>query len=182
MLYIKLDLEANNMQELKFKKLHPKAVLPTYAKPGDAGMDLVATEIISNSDQYYEVKFGLAVEIPEGKVGLLFPRSSVTKKDLILKNCVGVIDSGYRGEITARFDVSPIFVYRLLLTALNGIAEAERFIDLQATPSEEFIDLAASAKQYEEGDKVVQLIIFDIPQFKSVWAETLSDSERGTVS
>lgn len=46
---------------------------------------------------------GLAVEIPEGYVGLVFPRSSNAKKDLLLSNSVGVIDSGYRGEIMAKF-------------------------------------------------------------------------------
>jgi dUTP pyrophosphatase len=47
----------------------------------------------------------LAVEIPEGMVGLVFPRSSVRNYDLVLSNGVGVIDSGYRGEIMATFNV-----------------------------------------------------------------------------
>ena len=51
---------------------------------------------------------GLAVEIPEGHVGLLFPRSSVYKSGLTLTNSVGVIDSGYRGEIMMKFQVSSI--------------------------------------------------------------------------
>lgn len=90
--------------KVKIKRLSEKALIPEYAKPGDAGMDLIATGI------YYEDEFdnivyktGLAFEIPEGYVGLLFPRSSNSKKHLLLSNSVGVIDSGYRGEIILKF-------------------------------------------------------------------------------
>lgn len=89
--------------KVKIKRLHADAVIPTYAKPGDAGLDLVAVDINTDAPAYVEYRTGLAFEIPEGYVGLLFPRSSVSKKDLILTNCVGVIDSGYRGEVTFRF-------------------------------------------------------------------------------
>ena len=85
------------------KKLHPNAVIPTYAKQGDAGMDLVATEIINEETFQITYGTGLAMEIPEGFVGLVFPRSSIRKTDLSLTNCVGVIDSGYRGELQATF-------------------------------------------------------------------------------
>lgn len=88
--------------KVKFKKLHPDAVTPTYAKPGDAGLDLTAVAIFT-SPEYIEYQTGLSFEIPEGYVGLLFPRSSVTKKALMVKNSVGVIDSSYRGEVSVRF-------------------------------------------------------------------------------
>ena len=90
---------------MKFKKLHSNAILPKHAKPGDAGADLVAV-----SKEWDEEKeklvfgTGLAVEIPEGFVGLLFPRSSICKTLLSLSNAVGVIDSGYRGEIKFFFN------------------------------------------------------------------------------
>lgn len=90
--------------QLKFKRLHADAVIPQYAKAGDAGLDLVATEIIFNDTDDFgniNVKFGLAVEIPENHVGLLFPRSSIYKNNTLLCNSVGVIDSGYRGELQA---------------------------------------------------------------------------------
>lgn len=90
------------MTSLKFKKLHPEAVLPSYAKPGDAGLDITATSV-QVSDKFVQYGTGISVEIPEGHVGLIFPRSSVTKQDLMLKNSVGVIDAGYRGEIMFRF-------------------------------------------------------------------------------
>ena len=89
--------------EVKIKKLHPNAIIPSYSKPGDAGMDLTVTEVYKNSDTEVTYGFGIALEIPEGYVGLVFPRSSIRKTDLLLTNAVGVIDSGYRGEIQATF-------------------------------------------------------------------------------
>jgi dUTP pyrophosphatase len=89
--------------QVRIKKLNSNAVIPSYAKDGDAGMDLVATRIISNTT--FDVSYGtdLAMEIPNGFVGLVFPRSSIRKYELALSNSVGVIDSGYRGELQATF-------------------------------------------------------------------------------
>lgn len=88
------------------KKLVPEAVVPVYAKPGDAGLDLTATSVEFDAvSRKLKVGYGLAVEIPFGYVGLLFPRSSVHKSGMILSNCVGVIDSGYRGEVCSVFYV-----------------------------------------------------------------------------
>jgi dUTP pyrophosphatase len=89
--------------KVRIKKLSENAVIPTYAKDGDAGMDLVATSIKFDGTQV-TYGTGLAMEIPEGFVGLVFPRSSIRKTDLSLSNSVGVIDSGYRGEIQATFN------------------------------------------------------------------------------
>ena len=88
---------------IKIKKVHPSAVLPTYAKEGDAAMDLYATEIIRDKYGNYVYLTGIALEIPMGFVGLLLPRSSVSKTSLGLANSVGVIDSGYRGEIMLKY-------------------------------------------------------------------------------
>ena len=88
---------------VKVKKLVPEAVVPSYSKVGDAGMDLTITKEIENTSFSVSYGFGIAMEIPKGYVGLVFPRSSVRNQDLILSNCVGVIDSGYRGEIQATF-------------------------------------------------------------------------------
>ena len=90
--------------KVRIKKLNELAVIPTYAKDGDAGMDLVATSIISTTSTQITYGIGLALEIPKGFVGLIFPRSSVRKTRLMLSNCVGVIDSGYRGELQATFN------------------------------------------------------------------------------
>jgi dUTP pyrophosphatase len=90
--------------KVRIKKLNENAVIPSYAKDGDAGMDLVATSIISTTSTQITYGIGLALEIPKGFVGLIFPRSSVRKTRLMLSNCVGVIDSGYRGELQATFN------------------------------------------------------------------------------
>ena len=90
--------------KVKIKRLNKDAVLPYKAHATDAGMDMVATSRDfddGNGNVVYGT--GIAVEIPQGYVGLVFPRSSVSRQDMVLSNSVGVIDSGYRGEITFKF-------------------------------------------------------------------------------
>ena len=89
---------------VKIKKLHPDAVIPKYSKVGDAGLDLTAISEEWNEDNsIVTYDTGLAIEIPKGHVGLLFPRSSIYKTSLDLTNAVGVIDSSYRGSIMLKF-------------------------------------------------------------------------------
>ncbi len=88
--------------EIKIKKIHPNAKIPKYSKEGDAGMDVYATSK-REGDKFIEYGTGLSFEIPDGYVCLIFPRSSLSNKDLILANHVGVLDSGYRGELIIRF-------------------------------------------------------------------------------
>lgn len=88
--------------QVKIKKIHPNAVVPSYAKVGDAGLDLTCVSMESN-EMYIEYDTGLAVELEDGYVGLVFPRSSISKYHLNLANSVGVVDSGYRGSIKLRF-------------------------------------------------------------------------------
>jgi dUTP pyrophosphatase len=134
---------------VKIKKLVENAVIPAYSKKGDAGLDLTAVSV-SFEKNYVSYKTGLAVEIPEGFVGLLFPRSSNSKMDLILTNSVGVIDSGYRGEIELR--------YKLVA---NGV-----------TPS--------IVGTYNIGDRVGQLIIIPYPSIEFQEVTELSTTERNT--
>ena len=133
----------------KFKKLSPSAITPSYAKEGDAGLDISAiTYTINKEHNFIEYHTGLAFEIPKGHVGLLFPRSSVSKTDLRLANCVGVVDSGYRGEITFRYKF-----------------EKDSYF--------------ASLKRFQEGDRVGQLVIMPYPEIELQEEETLSETERG---
>lgn len=89
---------------VKVKKLVKEAVIPTYAKNGDAGMDLTAvSKSVDEEAAIATYGTGLAFEIPKGYVGLIFPRSSSYKQQSILTNSVGVIDSGYRGEVMCKF-------------------------------------------------------------------------------
>jgi dUTP pyrophosphatase len=97
-------MPTDRVPALRFKRLVPEAVLPSYATPGSAGLDLTATSCrVSADGSLVTYGTGLAVAIPEGYVGLLFPRSSVCKMGLSLANSVGVIDSDYRGELLVAF-------------------------------------------------------------------------------
>ena len=99
--------------KVKVMKLDAGAIIPKYAKHGDAGMDLYATSQSFDEHGNYVYGTGLAMEIPKGYVGLIFPRSSISKTAHSLRNAVGVIDSGYRGEIMMKFDIntqnSPVY-------------------------------------------------------------------------
>lgn len=87
--------------QLKVKKLRKDATLPSYARDGDAGIDITCTHILKRA-QDIEYCTGISIEIENGYVGLLFPRSSISNTGHSLRNSVGVIDSGYRGEIKLR--------------------------------------------------------------------------------
>lgn len=89
--------------KVRVQKLNDKAVIPKYAHDSDAGLDLTCVGFHTDDRGNFVYDTGLAFEIPPGYVGLLFPRSSVCKKDLILTNCVGVIDSGYRGPVMLKY-------------------------------------------------------------------------------
>lgn len=86
--------------KVKIKKLRPDAKIPTYAKKGDAGMDLTCVAWEKLPEDHVKYYFGLSLEIPDGHVGFIFPRSSIYKHNQQLSNCVAVIDAGYRGEIS----------------------------------------------------------------------------------
>ena len=135
--------------KVRIKKLHPDAVIPKYAKYGDAGMDLYAIGQ-GEADNYGNMvyKTGLALEIPEGYVGFLYPRSSVSKTCHMLRNHVGVIDSGYRGEIILKFGWFENY-------------ETEK------------------PPIYNAGDRIAQLIIMPHPYIEWIEADELSNTERG---
>lgn len=137
---------------VKIKRLHKSAVIPSYARDGDAGLDLTAVSCYLDSDGNIVYGFGLAFEIPAGYVGLVFPRSSLSRYNLDMSNAVGVVDSGYRGEVTAKFKPSLSF----------GREDA--------------------TKIYNVGDRVAQLIILPYPRIKFVETDELSPSERDTNS
>lgn len=89
--------------KIKIERRHENAVIPKHATAGSAGMDLVA---VSKDEELYYTSYdtGIAVAIPTGYVGLVFPRSSISKlPNMSLANAVGVIDSDYRGTIQLRF-------------------------------------------------------------------------------
>jgi dUTP pyrophosphatase len=116
--------------QVRIKKLSPEAVIPTYAKVGDAGMDMVATKIINETLDSITYGTDIAMEIPEGFVGLVFPRSSIRKTHLHLSNSVGVIDSGYRGEIQATFKK----IQGVSNNALNNYKVGDRIFQIMIIP------------------------------------------------
>lgn len=138
---------------VKIKKLHEEAVIPSYAKPGDAGLDLTAVSYDYKEDiDCHVYGTGIAVEIPEGYVGLLFPRSSNRKTESYLTNHVGVVDSGYRGEIMLSFKT-------------RDYKEGQ---------------IQQLFKPYEVGNKIAQLIIIPYPKIEFKVVDELSTTERGT--
>lgn len=148
--------------QVKVKKLSDNAVVPKYAKFSDAGLDLTATSYAyENGRHVYGT--GLAVEIPEGYVGLIFPRSSICKYDLRLTNSVGVIDAGYRGEIKFQFENH----------AMN--------VDLNPNIGTPGILWPRDTKIYKVGDRIGQLVIMPYPEVELVETTELSDSERGNL-
>lgn len=134
--------------ELKIKRLSEEAVLPIRANKNDAGIDLTATRITQEINECGQLILvyhtDLAVEIPEGHVGLLFPRSSISKKSLTLCNAVGVIDAGYRGEVMGKMrsttDVVPA-IYK----------PGERFAQLIIMPITDVT--ITEATELSEGDR-----------------------------
>ena len=93
--------------QIKVKRISENAVLPVKAHSTDAGFDLTCTNITTEINECGQLILvyhtGLAFEIPEGYFGALVPRSSIAKKSVMLTNGLGVIDSGYRGEVIAKF-------------------------------------------------------------------------------
>ena len=92
--------------QIKFKKLTPEAQAPAKHHYNDACFDIhgISCERITNEQSsFFEYGTGLSLEIPDGHVGLIFPRSSISKTASLMCNSVGVIDAGYRGEVRLRF-------------------------------------------------------------------------------
>ena len=140
--------------KVKIKKLDPNAVIPTKAHASDAGLDLTAvSKKVSSDTDFIEYGTGLAIEIPEGHAGFLFPRSSISKKDLSLANSVGVVDVGFLGEVRFRFKRTLANVY--------------------------YEGWTAGTDSYDIGDRIGQLIILPIPSIEFEEVEELEETERG---
>jgi dUTP pyrophosphatase len=168
-------------KELKvnIKKLHKDAVIPSYAHETDCGMDLTA--VSKSTDEYGNVVygFGLAFEIPEGYAGFIFPRSSNYRSGLLLTNCVGIIDSCYRGEVMAKF------------ASRYVIARPQRFVDKikmffeskKSFKKTSFNDVNTTTcwdkMNYNVGDRVAQMVILPYPKVTFVEKEELSETDRG---
>lgn len=139
--------------EIKFKRLTETAKMPTKAHHSDAGFDLYADSIRLEEDgvrSRYVYHTGIAMEIPSGHVGLIYARSSICKINAIMTNFVGVVDSGYRGDILLTFK------------HYGGTYVPFR-----------------SEAPYEIGERIGQIIIVPYPMISFVETKELSKSDRG---
>jgi dUTP pyrophosphatase len=168
------------MKNLKvnIKKLHKDALIPSYAHSTDCGLDLTA--VSKTYDEYGNVVygFGLAFEIPEGYAGFIFPRSSNHKSGLLLTNSVGVIDSGYRGEVTAKFAANDKMIRpRKFIDKLKMLFETEKsYEDTDYDDVNISIDFGGG---YNVGDRVAQMVILPYPKVEFNEVDELSETERG---
>tara|TARA_B100000614_G_scaffold262909_1_gene300770 strand:+ start:233726 stop:234277 length:552 start_codon:yes stop_codon:yes gene_type:complete len=153
--------------EIRVKKLHPDAKLPEQNTDTDAGYDLVAIgppEKVwaKNKDdkdypvlQYIQYRTGIAIQPPRGYHVEIFPRSSISKHDLVLANSIGLVDEGYRGELLVRFKyIEP-----------DNDCRKVRNIPM---------------KIYQSGDKIAQLVVRKTQKANFVLADELSETDRGT--
>lgn len=136
--------------QIKIKKFDENAVIPFYSREGDAGMDLTATS--AHLDELGNIVYGtgIGMKIPDGHVGLIFPRSSVSKYRLSLANCVGIIDPNYLGEIILKFKPT------------------------MTTPHTKDVKV-----RYDVGDRVGQIIIMPFPRIEFEEVDELGSTERG---
>ena len=162
--------------QVKIKKLHKDAKIPQYSLQGDAGLDLTA--VSKMYDEYGNVHYGtgLAFEIPEGYVGLLFPRSSNAKKDLLLSNSIGVIDSNFRGEVSLKFKPSLVLYDETCFAKEGKIGtESNNYTDIVPPTLENELTF----QTYEIGDRIGQIIILPYPKIDFLEVEELGGTNRG---
>jgi len=109
--------------KLKIKKVHPDAVTPTYATSGSACFDLTAAAFDAATGAW---RTGLTFEIPEGHVMRIYSRSGHGfKHGVRLSNCVGIIDSDYRGEVMVKLHQDSVANGYLTVSIGDRIAQAE---------------------------------------------------------
>lgn len=167
-------------KRVKVKLLNDSAVMPTRAYEGDAGWDLTAASVEYDAERdAYVYGTGIAVEIPAGYVGLIFPRSSNRNTECYMTNHVGVIDSGYRGEIMATF--KPRTNKGLLDKLVEVIESINSVLYRVGLNANQLAHLHSKpAQPYAVGDRIGQLVIVKYLESAVVQSDELSASERDT--
>lgn len=185
--------------DIKFKKLDPNAVIPSYAHEGDVGMDLTAIAMeYDEKNDVYIYHTGLAFESDFNIGQFLFPRSSNRKTDSYLCNHVGIADSAtYRGEIMLCFknrtsieermtNLSNDYFFNTLANELKSETEIKTAL-LMAYKQKSLIfqdedvkrAIAIENAPYQVGDRIAQMVFFRYPTVKLSETQELSQTERG---
>lgn len=159
---------------VKVRKLHPDAVIPRYAKPGDSGFDLVAVEdVIIAPGETELVPTGLAFEIPEGYEMQIRPRSGVSFNTFLrIANTPGTIDSGFRGEVKIIVDnIAPLSVLWH-----DPLSIEDEYIDVGGDEYKH----RAGTYIIRKGDRIAQGVIAPVMRAEFTEVAELSETERGT--
>lgn len=170
---VNVELDQKNPAEfnaitVKIRRYTKQASIPKYITEHSAGLDFVAISCEYDREEKCQVYHtGISVEIPEGYVGLLFPKSGISKRTQYLTNCVGVIDSDYRGEVKAKFKGDALHTLFTMKTYGGWIWRKllSKFI--------------LHSNTYAPGDAIFQMIILPYPKVKFLEVEELSSTERG---
>lgn len=168
---------------VKVKRLNNAAVIPQYAKPGDSGFDLVATEdVIIAPGETALVPTGLAFEIPDGYELQIRPRSGVTyKTKLRVANTPGTVDSSFRGEVKVIIDniEPPIYesngsyAYTDVVVTMDGLNDDTTFAKTHAFMS--------GTHYIPKGTRIAQGVIAPVIHANLVETDDeLTETERGT--
>lgn len=137
---------------LTVQKLHYDAILPSKANPWDAGFDLAIPEkLVVFPNLITKVGLGIALAVPEGHVGILTVRSSIGARGIQLANSPGIIDAGYRGELSLILTFSP--------------------------PGNNSVDSFYHSLTLDKGSRIAQLVVVPIPVMDSVWVDSLPESD-----
>lgn len=153
---------------LKYKKLVPEATVLPPAKNGDVGYDIITVSDPIFQDGYIQYLTGIALQIPDGYHIEIFPRSSICKYDLQLCNSIGLIDSGYTGELILRFKVPLNVTGNLPIIIANNHRNAF------------YITLDKCLNLPKKGDKIAQLVLRQSHVLPIEEVTELKTTERGS--
>lgn len=169
--------------DIKLKKLHEDAVIPSYAHDGDVGMDLTAISMEYDAENdMYVYHTGISIETDKHYGILLFPRSSNRKTDAYLCNHVGVVDSAiYRGEIILCFknrDSIEITALREMLSHLRTLSSMDNIIKECDNAHDNVINNPEAYAPYEVGNRIAQMVVIPYPTVNINVVDELSTTER----
>jgi dUTP pyrophosphatase len=159
--------------KIKFKKIHPNAVLPKQGSEHACGWDVVCTEIIELDKDCVQCKLGWAAEIPIGYKLVLVPRSSFTKYKWIQQNSPGQGDADFRGEYSYVFRAIPTNVYIDLGEDSNGDYYHPRMVAVVDSVRMEYPD-----SPYKVGERIGQVFIEKVIELEPEWVDELSETVR----